>query len=252
MENTKRTFIEKMNPLFKILVLVAVAILTTIDFKPYLAILLVLTVLGIAQCYSQVSAKEILFAIKGFFAVVIGFIAVITGTRFLSGQPLQMIYVIGLSLRIIVISSYSALFVKTTDPTAFVLVLIQYFHMPVRMGYAFLVAYRFLPTFKEEMELIRFAHQVRGVEESKNPMVKVWQSQRYILPMMTNAIRRSIRISMAMETRAFGKYEDRTYYKQICIEKREVFVTIAYVIYMLVLLTVLYKYDLASIGLKFR
>lgn len=35
--------------------------------------------------------------------------------------------------------------------------------MPYQAGYAFLVAYRFVPAFQTEFQKIRMAHEVRGV-----------------------------------------------------------------------------------------
>jgi energy-coupling factor transport system permease protein len=148
------------------------------------------------------------------------------------------------------ISIYSAVFVKTTDPTEFVMSLIKYFKMPVKIGYAFLTAYRFLPSFKDELETIKYAHQVRGIVESRNPVVQVWNSQKYIIPMMANAVRKGIRISMAMETRAFGKYETRTFYRKLEMNTEEIAAAAAYIIYILVILTLLTAWGFTRFGFK--
>lgn len=246
-----REFIDDMNPVLKIIMLIMITIIGSVDFKPFLAVVMIVSLLIITQLFSTVKAIDVIKSIKGFLIISIGFTIVIALSRLLSGENLELVYIVGLSLRIILISSYTAVFVKTTEPTEFVLALIKYFKMPVRMGYAFLVAYRFLPTFKDELELIKYAHQVRGVEESKNPLIRVWQCQRYIIPMMTNAIRKSIRISMAMETRAFEKYSTRTYYRELSVSKSEVLMTGIFIIYTSLVTYVMLINNLVSIGLVF-
>lgn len=247
-----RKFIDDMNPFLKIIMLIVITVIGSIDFKPFLAIVMIVSLLIITQLFSKVKAIDVLKSIRGFLIISIGFTIVIAISRLLSGENLELVYIVGLSLRIILISSYTAVFVKTTEPTEFVLALIKYFKMPVRMGYAFLVAYRFLPTFKDELELIKYAHQVRGVEESKNPLIRVWQCQRYIIPMMTNAIRKSIRISMAMETRAFEKYSTRTYYRELTVSTSEIFMTGIFIMYTSLVTYVMFINNLVSIGLVFE
>ena len=42
---------------------------------------------------------------------------------------------------------YSLLFVLTTDPTDFVVALVQHWRVPPRIAYASMAAYRFVPLF---------------------------------------------------------------------------------------------------------
>ena len=163
----------------------------------------------------------------------------------------MFISVLGLGLKIILISLYTAVFVKTTDPTEFVIALIKYFKIPSTYAYAFLAAYRFLPTFKEDYEIIRHAYQVRGVAESKNIFVKIFETKRYIIPMMATAVRKGIRISMAMETRAFGKYKTRTYYRQLTLSKGEVITSTMYIALLIIITITFYNLGLTNMGLKF-
>lgn len=65
------------------------------------------------------------------------FMFVILAVRYISGESLKVVAVLGLGFRIILISIYSSVFVKTTDPTEFVISLIKYFKMPPKIGYAF-------------------------------------------------------------------------------------------------------------------
>ena len=150
------------------------------------------------------------------------------------------------------VSTYTTVFVKTTDPTELIIALIKYFKVPPKYGFSFLSAYRFLPTFKDEMKIIKYAHQVRGIQESKNPLIKVWNSKRYILPMLATAIRKGIRISIAMETRAFDKYTNRTYYRNLTLDKREILISSIYILSIVIVVLVFYFKGLTNFTLMFK
>nr|WP_278335709.1 energy-coupling factor transporter transmembrane component T [Proteiniborus sp. DW1] len=95
----------------------------------------------------------------------------------------------------------------------------QQLKLPYVVGYSTLTAYRFLPTFKDELEKIRLAHVVRGIEEKKGFFGKTEIVKRYFVPMLATAIRKGEKVVLAMESKAFGTYKERTFYKEIKIEK---------------------------------
>ncbi|GAA0079886.1 MULTISPECIES: energy-coupling factor transporter transmembrane component T [Clostridium] len=244
-------FIDNMNPFLKLLILILITIIGSLDFKPYASSILIISGIIIASIFSSLSILEILNSVKGFIIMSVSFMFVILAVRYISGETLKVIAVLGLGFRIILISIYTSIFVKTTDPTEFVISLIKYLKMPPKIGYAFLTAYRFLPTFKEELQTIKYAHEVRGIVESKNPFIKVWNSQRYILPMMANAVRKGIRISMAMETRAFDKYKTRTYYRELHMPINEIIMTTVYILYIISVVVILYLNNLVAFAVKY-
>lgn len=233
-----KDFIDNMNPFFKIIMLTIITIIGSTDFLPFVSGTLIISGLVIAHLFSSLSYKEVLYSVRAFIIMSVGFMNIILLTRLLSNQDLELLRILGLGFRIILISIYSTIFVNTTDPTEFVMALIKYFKVPAKFGYSFLTAYRFLPTFKDEMEIIKHAHQVRGIEESRNPLIQVWNSKRYIIPMLATAVRKGIRISVAMETRAFGKYETRTYYRSLSLNKQEAIGSLLYLLYIAAIITV--------------
>ncbi len=245
-------FIDRMNPLLKIFILLIITIISSIDFYPFLSGVLVISCLIVGSIFSSLSFKEIMTSIKAFVIMSIGFMGIILITRYISKQDLELLRILGLGFRIILVGVYTTIFVKTTDPTELVMVFIKYFKIPAKYGYPLLTAYRFLPTFKDEMEIIKYAHQVRGIKESKNPVIAVWNSKRYIIPMLATAIRKGVRISISMETRAFGKYSDRTYYRQLALNKREVITSLAYSLYIFMLMVLFYSNNLTDFTLFFK
>jgi energy-coupling factor transport system permease protein len=249
--NDKIKLIERMNPFLKILILIVVTLIGSFEFMPFLPLVLTLLALITVVLFSDLKMLDLFKAVKVFIIMSIGYMGFILLARYISGQPLMIITVLGLGFKIILISVYSAIFVKTTDPTELVISLIKYFKISPKFAYAFLTAYRFLPTFKEEFEIIKHAHQVRGIEESKNVLLKIWNTKRYIIPMMATAVRKGIRISMSMETRAFGKTKSRTYYRKLTLHKDEIIYLIIYILAVLSITLILSYFGLTNLGLKF-
>jgi energy-coupling factor transport system permease protein len=249
--NDKIKLIERMNPFLKILILIVVTLIGSFEFMPFLPLVLTLLALITVVLFSDLKMLDLFKAVKVFIIMSIGYMGFILLARYISGQHLMIITVLGLGFKIILISVYSAIFVKTTDPTELVITLIKYFKISPKFAYAFLTAYRFLPTFKEEFEIIKHAHQVRGIEESKNVLLKIWNTKRYIIPMMATAVRKGIRISMSMETRAFGKTKSRTYYRKLTLHKDEIIYLIIYILAVLSITLILSYFRLTNLGLKF-
>lgn len=87
---------------------------------------------------------------------------------------------------------------------------VRYLHIPYRMGYAALAAYRFIPRFRHELGVIRAAHRVRGRGAGRGPFAAIARGWGYVLPLMAGAIRHAERVALAMDSRAFGAYPTRT------------------------------------------
>ena len=128
---------------------------------------------------------------------------------------------LALSLRILAFIGCSLFFVTTTAPSDFALSLIQQAHIPYRFGYAILVAYRFIPLWTEELATIQAAHKVRGVGERSGLRGKLQQFRRYAIPLLASAIRKSERVAIAMDSKAFGATTQRTYYRELHVRRTD-------------------------------
>nr|WP_249268500.1 ATP-binding cassette domain-containing protein [Microbacterium sp. JB110] len=93
----------------------------------------------------------------------------------------------------------------STDGTAFVRSVVAHLRVPYRIGYAALAAYRFVPRFRHELEVIRSAHRVRGT--GGDPVSRAFTA---IVPLLASAIRHAERVALAMDARAFGAFPTRT------------------------------------------
>lgn len=123
-----------------------------------------------------------------------------------------------IGLRILCLAACSLLFVSTTDPTRLTASLVQQGHLPYRVAYAALAAYRFLPIMLRELETVRAAYRVRSAYAPPSLHQAVESARRVSIPLLVNGVRRAERLAMAMEARGFGARPDRTYYVRTRIE----------------------------------
>ena len=88
--------------------------------------------------------------------------------------------------------------------------MVQQLRVPYRIGYTALAAFRFVPRFGHELEVIRQAHRVRGAHGGRGPFSAIARWAGYAVPLLAGAIRHAERVALAMDARAFGAYPDRT------------------------------------------
>jgi energy-coupling factor transport system permease protein len=98
---------------------------------------------------------------------------------------------------------------STTGPDL-VRAAVQHLRVPYRIGYTALAAFRFVPRFGHELDVIRQAHRVRGAHGSRGPFAAAARWFGYIVPLLAGAIRHAERVALAMDARAFGAHPDRT------------------------------------------
>lgn len=98
----------------------------------------------------------------------------------------------------------------TTTGPDLVRAAIQQLRVPYRVGYTALAAYRFVPRFGQELDLIRQAHRVRGVSGGHGPLAGIRRYLGYAVPLLAGAIRHAERVALAMDARAFGAHAERT------------------------------------------
>ncbi len=87
---------------------------------------------------------------------------------------------------------------------------VQQLRVPYRIGYTALAAFRFVPRFRHELDVIRQAHRVRGAHGGRGPFAAIARWGGYLVPLLAGAIRHAERVALAMDARAFSAYPDRT------------------------------------------
>ena len=115
-----------------------------------------------------------------------------------------------MTLRFIVLVESFSVFFLTTSPDMLGLALEQS-RVPYEFSFAFTTAVRFVPVLAEEAQTIMDAQKARGLEMEKGGFMK--RIRNYIpvlIPLIVSAIRRSLELAEAMESRAWGAAKKRT------------------------------------------
>ncbi|MGB8780591.1 MAG: energy-coupling factor transporter transmembrane component T [Candidatus Bathyarchaeia archaeon] len=117
---------------------------------------------------------------------------------------------IALTLRFIVLVESFSVFFLTTSPDHLGLALEQT-HVPYEFVFAFTTAVRFVPVLAEEAQTIMDAQKARGLElERGNFLKRIRNYIPILIPLIVSAIRRSLELAEAMESRAWGATKNRT------------------------------------------
>ncbi len=115
-----------------------------------------------------------------------------------------------LTLRFVVLISSFSVFFLTTSPDHLGLAL-QQSRIPYEFCFAFTTAVRFVPVLADEAQTIMDAQKARGLElERGNLFKRVKNYIPILIPLIVNAIRRSLELAESMESRAWGASEKRT------------------------------------------
>ena len=117
---------------------------------------------------------------------------------------------LAMTLRFVVLIASFSMFFLTTSPDHLGLAL-QQSHIPYEFCFAFTTAVRFVPVLADEAQTIMDAQKARGLElERGNFLKRVRNYIPILIPLIVNAIRRSLELAEAMESRAWGASEKRT------------------------------------------
>ena len=136
-----------------------------------------------------------------------------------------------LSIRMLGSVLFGILFVTQIDFTDFMVALTKDFHVPPKFAYGTMAGLRVVPLFASEWTKLRQARQIRGKEGGSawlNPVT-------YALPLLSQGIRMSERVAIAMEARGFhGKVSTsathRTFYRLVKVHAWDLIVSAAIVI----------------------
>ena len=124
------------------------------------------------------------------------------------GTPL--VQSIAFSIRFLGVVSAFSLFFMTTSADDLGLALEQ-IHAPYSIAFTFTTAVRLVPTMAIDAQTVVDAQRSRGLELDKgNFMKRIRNYVPILIPLIISAIRRSVELAEALESRAFGATEKRT------------------------------------------
>jgi energy-coupling factor transport system permease protein len=119
-------------------------------------------------------------------------------------------YAAAMTLRFVVLVESFSVFFLTTSPDHLGLAL-EVSRVPYEFAFAFTTAVRFVPVLAEEAQTIMDAQKARGLElEKGNFLKRIRNYVPVLIPLIVSAIRRSLELAEAMESRAWGATKKRT------------------------------------------
>ena len=194
------------NPLAK---LGAAAIVMLVLFVSVDAVtpLVILCVIAAAVRLAGIPPRALLVRSAPLFVAAIG-AAGVNGI-FGSGGP-SLVAGIATGLRIIAIALVGIVAFVTTDPTDLADALMQYLRVSPRFAVGALAAFRLLPIFATEWEIIGLARRARGIDDTAGWLVRVGAFRERSFTLLVAAIRRGVRLALAMDARGFATMTCRT------------------------------------------
>ncbi|WP_027963593.1 energy-coupling factor transporter transmembrane component T family protein [Halalkalibacillus halophilus] len=227
--------IEQLNPTLKAFTILVPGVLLGLMFDIFTPLFYLVFVILVTFLFSNISMKKWLLIFTPFVLLAIGFAwmrMLYTRESFAGGEVLFSIWqfdvttgsvmiAISLGLRSLCFVALSLLFILTTDSTKFMLSLMQQLKISPKITYGVLAGYRFLPTFRHELQVLRQAHRIRGVGRARGIKGRIIQFKRYSIPLLANAIRKAERVAIAMESKGFTGEKERTYYHPMKVGKRD-------------------------------
>ncbi len=171
----------------------------------------------------------------------------IASTFLTSGNVLTVVNIesaVAMTLRFVVLVESFSVFFLTTSPDHLGLALEQT-HVPYEFAFAFTTAVRFVPVLAEEAQTIMDAQKARGLELEKGGFLK--RIRNYIpilIPLIVSAIRRSLELAEAMESRAWGATKKRTNLYELKLHRGDL---ILLAINFLILIASIYLYFYVNI-----
>ncbi len=215
-------FLQQVNPTMKLVSMLLIIFYMITVFDPYTPLILLVLTVCVIRLFGGVPLKFLLLillpSLLALFGLMLFFLRGTTILFTIGSMPVALENVligVSLGLRSLVFASWSLLFVLTTDPTRFMLSLIQHCKLPPRFGYGMMAAYRFIPLFKQELNQVRAAHKIRGLGEPRGIKERIIEIKRYSIPLLASAIRKAERVAIAMESKGFDGNRNRTYYHVI-------------------------------------
>jgi energy-coupling factor transport system permease protein len=248
------SLLHHLNPLTKIIATAPVIVFLALVTDPWTPMLFILLYGLTTVILGRIPVRQYLKTVAPMLFFVTGFLIVypiVVSSERVAGTPIVLelgplvvrwggvVFGIATALRVISLILGSLLFVLTTDSGDFIRALIQQWRLPYRIGYGAMAAYRFVPMLNSELAVIQAAHKVRGISDKGGLRAQYERVRRYAVPLLATAIRKAERTALAMDGRAFGAFDERTYYRHMAFAARDWWFIVCFWIVSLALILIL-------------
>ena len=194
------------NPLAKLGAAAIVMLVLFLSVDPVTPLVL-LGGIAIAVWQSGIPPRALLRRCAPLLAAAIG-ASVVNGV-FGGGGP-SLVAGIATGLRLIAIALAGIVAFVTIDPTDLADALVQHLHAPPRFAVGALAAFRLLPIFATEWETIGLARRARGIDDGGGFLHRTASFRERSFTLLVAAIRRGVRLALAMDARGFATLTCRT------------------------------------------
>lgn len=237
--------LHKLDPLSKLVALFSVALLAMYWDTPA-PLLLLLTLLLVLARYGAGIGWLKLLGRMGYiilFALPLFVITAISvpgeGAQLFPGLSISagaVSYAAAISLRMFCMFLSSVVYIWSTDPQDFVVIMANRLKLPYRLVYGVSMALAFLPLLEKEGRIqaqarkLRFGRAPRGLRE------RAMLRRESLVAVFSGAIRRVEQTAGAMEAKGFGAYSSRTYLREVRIERSGYVIMLTSVIFASVMM----------------
>jgi len=201
-----RAPLARANPLAK-LGAAAIAMLVLFVSVDPVTPLLFLAAIAVAVGLSGIEPRALLVRAAPLFVAAAG--AAFVNGVFGSGGP-SIAAALATGLRLIAIALAGVVAFVTIDPTDLADALVQHLHAPPRFAVGSLAAFRLLPLFATEWETIGLARRARGIDDRGRWVARAGSFRERAFTLLVAAIRRGVRLALAMDARGFAAATCRT------------------------------------------
>ncbi|WP_226676740.1 energy-coupling factor transporter transmembrane component T family protein [Mesobacillus jeotgali] len=226
--------LNEMNPSIKALSILVCILILSIFFDPVTPLLSLVMTIAITFVFGKISVKKWILLFSPFLFMAIVYVwssllfprvdpgdSVIWEWKFITITAEGFQRSLSLGLRVLSFASLSLLFALTTNPINFLLSLMQQCRLSPKIAYSIMAGYQFLPLIKDEFEIIRSAHRIRGAGRTLTLRDKIKEIKRYAIPLLATGIRKAERTAVAMESKGFTGDRNREFYKIITVSKKD-------------------------------
>lgn len=146
----------------------------------------------------------------------------------------QLFYELNVVLKYFATIPMALLFILTTDPSEFAASLNK-LGVSYKASYSVSIALRYIPDIQRDYKDIAFAQQARGIDLSNKEKLfkRIKNSASILMPLIFSSLERIDKISIAMELRAFGNSNKRTWYKRKDFTKNDYITIILFALIVL-------------------
>lgn len=230
------TVVHRLDPRTKMFLLLGMFVVAFLFVNPVYGVLVLAAVLAFGYLgKSLVNLKRIWFIL-----VAIAVVTVLIWTVFGSGETTlfwfvereALLYGVGTALRIDITIIAGMIFLSTTRNEEIATGLVK-LGVPYQFAFAVSTALRLVPTIIATMTTITQAQRSRGLDlESGGFVRRVRNFVPLLVPVFVSTIRSTNVFSMALESKGFGARQERTYFLELEIGRREALVIVAFALFL--------------------